>query len=567
MNRFRPGLVPLFAVLAAIGCSSEPTGDLRDTPPTLQATPSQLFLEVGETKEVIVGAVDGQGNPLDFNYEVTETGSGISVRRDSSFLPIFVDDSTLQAPATAARFKFLVTGSAYTSTSFTVSAGGDTIQIPVQVVPQAGFAGTFDKPTAALGDTITLTAAPGTAFADTAELRLPGVPDSIPIHPVITARGEGGTSLSFIAPPNVNGPLLITAVTSASAPGLVFSPSTDQVLQTPLIDTVDVSYSQTSAALGTVVTVNVPEPLIKVPQIVSIVPTSDTTADTTTVQVQFDGELPGPAGGAANETAFPDSSGFTFEAPANVTGSATVVNFVFPGGFQIALPTRPNFTGTTTFETVQNFGISNAAPDAFESITITAPAGFFLASTVGVNIGGNAALVQSVAADGSSATILPFPGSAGAPEVVGVSPTGFPQFQYTMNATTSVTVGPALEGTESPSTAPVLAIPSTTTDGGGFAGDILIFGLHFPTRWYQITVAAPTTVTFDLDWPSGEDLGAYIMTDPANADATLVGVADAGGDGAHPETSGPVDLAPGTYYIGILNFSETNPPFFTLGVN
>ena len=102
MNRFRSGLVPLFAVLAAVGCSSEPTGDLRDTPPELQASPTQLFLEVGETKEVIVGAVDGQGNPLEFNYQVTETGTGISVRRDSTYLPIFVDDSTLQAPETAA---------------------------------------------------------------------------------------------------------------------------------------------------------------------------------------------------------------------------------------------------------------------------------------------------------------------------------------------------------------------------------------------------------------------------------------------------------------------------------
>ena len=120
--------------------------------------------------------------------------------------------------------------------------------IPVQVVPQAGFAATFDNATPALGDTITLTAAPGIAFADTAELRLPGVPDTIPLHPIIVARGEGGTSLSFIAPPNVNGPLIITAVTSVSAPGLVFSPATDRSLQTPLIDTVDVTYSTRRAA-------------------------------------------------------------------------------------------------------------------------------------------------------------------------------------------------------------------------------------------------------------------------------------------------------------------------------
>ena len=79
-------------------------------------------------------------------------------------------------------------------------------------------------------------------------------------------------------------------------------------------------------------------------------------------------------------------------------------------------------------------------------------------------------------------------------------------------------------------------------------------------------VCFPTTLTFGLDWPTGEDLGAYVTTDPLDA-AGIVGVADDGGEGAHPETSGPVDLAPGTYFIGILNFSESNPPFFTLTIN
>src|SRR5688572_32881209 len=84
MNRFRSGLVPLFALLAAVGCSSEPTGDLRNGIDHLEARPTQLFLEVGQIKTVEVGDVDAQGNPLDFAYEVTNTGTGISVRRDSS---------------------------------------------------------------------------------------------------------------------------------------------------------------------------------------------------------------------------------------------------------------------------------------------------------------------------------------------------------------------------------------------------------------------------------------------------------------------------------------------------
>ena len=557
MNRFRPGLVPLFALLVLVGCNSEPTESLREGPTELVAVPTQLFLEVGGIKTVEVGGVDAQGNPIDLNYEVTATGAGITVRRDSSFLPIFVDDSTLQAPAVGPRFRFIVEGTGYAATSFTVSAGGLDLVVPVQVVPQTGFAGTFDNPTPALGDTITLTAAPGTAFTETAELRLPGVPDTIPLHPVIVARGANGSSLSFLAPPNVNGPLVITEVTSTSAPGLVFSPQTQTALQTPLIDTVDVNYSVASAALGTLVTVSIPEQLIRV---------------TTPLTLQFTNELQGPAGGPANETPAVDSGSFTFEAPANVTGSTpastgTVINFVFPGGFQIALPTRPTFTTTTTFDPTLAATFSNSTPAAFETVTITAPAGFFFsADTLSVTIGGNAALVQALAVDGSSVDVLPFPGSVGVAVIDGVSPTGLPQFIYTMNTTTSITVGPALEGTESPETAPALTIPGagssvSVTDGGAFSGDFL----GFPTRWYRIEITAPTTLDFTLNWPSDEDLGLYVTTDPTDAGG-IVGVADASGEGptGHPETSGPVVLAPGTYFGGVLNFSATTPAFFEI---
>ena len=238
------------------------------------------------------------------------------------------------------------------------------------------------------------------------------------------------------------------------------------------------------------------------------------------------------------------------------------MNFVFPGGFQIALPTRPGFTSTTTFETVQAFGISNPAPIAFESITITATPGFFFAPTVGVNIGGNAALVQSVAGDGSSVTILPFPGSAGVARDRRCEPDGVP----------AVPIHDELEH---------LGDRRRRSRGHRVARDRARARdtvHHHGRRWVRRRlprlphplvpdhVAAPTTLTFNLDWPSGEDLGAYVTTDPSDA-AGIVGVADAGGEGANSETSGPVDLAPGTYFIGILNFSATNPPFFTLGIN
>ena len=218
MNRFRPGLVPLFALLAVVGCSSEPTDELRNGIDHLVATPTQLFLEVGQTKTVQVGAVDAQGNPLDFNYEVTATEPGITVRGDSSFLPIFVDDSTLQAPATGPRFRFIVEGTAYNASSFTVSAGGQDIRILVQVIPQAGLAATFDDDTVDLGQVVALTAPAGVSFTDTANLSIGGE--------ALTILSQDATTINFIPPPSVSSPVTIHGVVSTSSPDIVYAPST-----------------------------------------------------------------------------------------------------------------------------------------------------------------------------------------------------------------------------------------------------------------------------------------------------------------------------------------------------
>ncbi len=559
MNRFRSGMIPLFALMALVGCNSEPTDSIRGDISELVASPTQLFIELGGTKTVEVGAVDEQGNPLDLAYEVTSTGAGITVRRDSSFLPIFVDDTTLRAPATGPRFRFIVQGTGYASTSFTVSAGGEEIVVPVQVVPQAGIAATFDNPTPALGDTITITAAPGTSFTQTAALEIPGGT----LQPIIIDRSEDGNSIRFLAPPNVNGPITITEVTSVSAPGLIFSPATQTALQTPLIDTVDVVYSTTSAALGDLVTVTIPEPLIKVGA-------PDTTIP---FQIQFENELTGPAAGAANETPSADSSSFTFEAPANVAGAATVVNFVFPGGYQIALPTRPTFTSTTTFESTIDATFSDNEPDILQVITLTAPAGFFFsADTLSVTIGGQPALIQSVAPDGSSVDLIPIPGSAGSAEIAGVSPTGLPQFIYTMNTIDGVTVPgiTPLEGTESLATAPELTVPTVgnsfvLNDAGAFAGDPTDCCFGFHPRFYKIVLAAPTTLTFTIDWFQGQDLGVYIT----EADGTtLIDAGDSAGEGpdGHPE-SVTIPLVAGTYYVAAVNFSASNPSFFQLTIS
>ena len=551
MNRFRSGLVPLFALLAVVGCSSEPTGDLREGV-NLRANPTQLFIEVGETKEVIIGAVDNQGNPLDFNYEVASTGDGITVRRDSTFLPIFVDDTTLRAPATGPRFKFIVEGTSYTTTSFTVTAGGEEITVPVQVIPQAGLAATFDDDTVDLGQVVTLTAPSGVTFADTAFLTI-GT-DSAALANPLTILSQDATTITFIPPPSLNSPVTVNGVSSTSTPGLVYAPATQTALVTPLIDTVEVTYSTTTPALGQTVTMTSPNPLIRM-AVDSII---------------FPGQLPGREGDPQDVVVAADSQSVTFSAPPNVDGGATVINFLFPGGYLRALPTLPVVT-TPNVGTEINATFSDQEPGLLQAITLTAPGGFTFAPDVAINIGGQPAIIQSVAGDGSSVTLIPIPGSAGVAAVDGVIPAGTTNI-VTMNTVQTVTVPgiTPLEGTELPETAPTLEVPApgnsiVVNDAGAFLGEPTDCCFGFHPRIYKLEIAGPTTLNFTLDWFQGQDLGVYVTTDDLT---TVIGGADNAGEGdtGHPET-GSVDFpAAGTYYVNIVNFSASTPSFFQLTI-
>ena len=148
----------------------------------------------------------------------------------------------------------------------------------------------------------------------------------------MTIVSQDATNIAFIPPPSVNSPVTVNGVVSAAAPDVVFSPATDTPLVTPLIDTVDVTYSTTAPTLGQSVTLTSPNPLIQL-VVDSLI---------------FPGQLPGREGDAQNILVAVDSQSLTFDAPPNIDGSGTVVNFHFPGDYLIPLPTRPTVTGQTS---------------------------------------------------------------------------------------------------------------------------------------------------------------------------------------------------------------------------
>jgi hypothetical protein len=534
MNRFRSGLVPLIAVAGLLSCSSEPTGDLRGDVSELVATPSQLFIELGGTKAVEVGALDAQGNPLDFNYEVTSAGSGITVRRDSSFLPIFVDDTTLQAPATGPRFRFIVEGTGYTQTSFTVSAGGHDIVVPVQVVPQTGLAATFDNAAPALGDTVTLTAPAGITFNPDATLDIGGNP--------VTIVSQDGSTIRFIPPPSVNSPVTVNGVVSAAAPDVVFSPATDTPLVTPLIDTVDVVYSTAAPAVGQSVTMTVPEPLINI--------VIDELVDTNS-NIVYPEQLPGRAPGPQNIVVAADSSSVTFDAPPNANGSGTVVNFAFPGGYLIALPTRPTLTSGNIGLTLPAT-FSDINPDVSETVIMTAPAGFTFDPATVVTLGGAPATV--VSNTGNTIGFVPAPGAAGIPQIDGVVPTAAPLNILTMPAEETITVPaevPTLAGTDDPTTAPALNTPALNE--GSVLFDRPNFAAQGFLAFYELTVTQAGVYDITMDWNVGTDLDLFVCETPVAPDFSNCDFQAA--TGAHPE-HGAYDLAAGTYAVVSNDFLE-----------
>ena len=216
MNRLTSGMVPLFALLLALGCSGDPTEPLRAGISRIEASPSQLFLQLGESKTVEVTAVDDQGNAISSAYEATEVGPGITVRRDSTFLPVFVNDSQLSVAAEAPTMRFVVTADNYGATSFKLGTGETTATISVQVIAQNVLAVQASNVTPALNEVVTLTAPAGISFSPTTTVTFAGA-TAQPAEVVVAADGK---SLTFLPPPNIaNAPAVLTDVVSDATPG------------------------------------------------------------------------------------------------------------------------------------------------------------------------------------------------------------------------------------------------------------------------------------------------------------------------------------------------------------
>jgi hypothetical protein len=281
--------------------------------------------------------------------------------------------------------------------------------------------------------------------------------------------------------------------------------------------------------------------------------------------IQFPGALAGRASGPQNIVIAPDGRSLTFDAPPNIAGAGTVFSFAFPNGYVIALPTKASVTSQTVLPLTLAATFSNNAPDVFAPVTLTAPAGFSFAPDVTINVGSTAAIIQSVAADGSSVDLIPLPGSDGTATVDGVIVNSSPQFLFTMGTVQTITVPPLepLAGTEDPATAPLLTLPTLLRDAGSF-GFVCEFAFAFECQVYKIHFDAPTTFTYTLTGVgAGTDMGLY-FANPADL-TTAVAACDNELADAPPESCS-IPLAAGDYIMAIVSFGPPDPPFVQLQV-
>jgi hypothetical protein len=243
MKRWLRGSVVLATAVGMWSCSGDPTDSFRGSTSAITATPTSLFLPEGETKAVIVQAVDDQGNPLASTF-TTSVGSGITVVEDTTFLPS--NGAPIQG-----QTRYLVTANTFVGSSFTVSADGKSLEIPVRSLPLT-FSGAFSNVAPALGDTVTLTAPPGIKFGAGTSISFPGAQGEV----FITGISADSTVLSFLPPPGADTLASVSGLELTYALG-VFPNDTIETttkVTTPAVS-LSTNFSNVNPAVNEVVTV------------------------------------------------------------------------------------------------------------------------------------------------------------------------------------------------------------------------------------------------------------------------------------------------------------------------
>jgi hypothetical protein len=218
---------------------------------------------------------------------------------------------------------------------------------------------------------------------------------------------------------------------------------------------------------------------------------------------------------------------------------------------------------------------SNPTPAPNEVVTMTATGFKFSPDSAKVTFAaGGDAVIVGVAADSSSVSFLPVPGSSGAVTVGGAALSFLPSVPLPITFTPTFTAPPPFAGTDAPATAPAVVIPAsgqtdTIFDAGSFGAAVCGGNTGFPCQLYKFTLPAATVLHATLTYPGEADMGLYVMNSTGTVETGEACDGHGRGDGNQPETC-DLTLAAGTYIAGVINFGpayaelDPNPPWFMI---
>lgn len=542
MNRILRGTVLLASTAVLWACNTEPDQVKGGTADHIVATPGVLFVAQGDSSAVLLRVVDQQGTSLHDPITITNSGAAIRVAPDSSFRPIFNGGDSLVFNNEGTELRVWVVANDKASTTFSVAAGGQTLDVPVTVIPASSDAFSFTTLTPALGEIVTVTAPADLLFTDSTEV-LFGATTVTPSN-----IAADGSSLTFNVQPALVGPASFTNVTLSYNGNVVFTVQAADTLNSPPV-TEDFTFSNLTPALGEVVTITPPAGVIF----------TDSTG------ISFDSLGPAP-----RYTVAGDGSSVSLEPGPNSVGPTTFTNLTDATNKLIVFTLKSS--DTLVSEVVDTFkvNVSDNTPALGQFVTVTGATSLFRFSPKSkFAVGGRPALAWTIAADSNSASVLFEPGVDGNMSVDSGLVSLFKMGKLPSSQTITADEAAFMTGTDDFATAPAITDPATgdTTafwDGGDYGHTDTPFGDG--ERLYKLVVGTGHTIKFQLPYISdGADLGVYFydgsMAPMAPGGGFVVDNAGGGGSsGTANAESGNVTLAAGTYYVAIVYFNYAASP-------
>jgi len=222
---------------------------------------------------------------------------------------------------------------------------------------------------------------------------------------------------------------------------------------------------------------------------------------------------------------------------------------------------KPDSVIVTVLPTSFTVNASSTTLNVGDTLTLTAPGALQFSAAANVDFGGNPGSVIS-----QSATTLvvqvPMPDAAvaGPLTVTGVSVTYVPGLTVDLPTASSFTVTNANDPNSLPDPAVQLPIPTAGNSVVLFDG----FATGEADNFYSFTLAATTTFTVSLGWPTAADLDILWCDAGCN---NFVGNFDGAGS-SNPESS-QVTLAAGTYnlWINVFDAKGETPHLYTLTIS